>query len=71
MVWCAASAGCLVTPESICAGSPVSKLMNLIALAPGVVPQGSSEGPTTMNQGTHTNNAGWGNFQIGGGYHIA
>ncbi len=42
-------------------------VMNLIALAPGVVPQGSSEGPTTMNQGTHTNNAGWGNFQIGGG----
>jgi outer membrane receptor protein involved in Fe transport len=41
-------------------------VMNLIALAPGVVPQGSTEGPTTMNQGTHTNNAGWGNFQIGG-----
>jgi hypothetical protein len=41
-------------------------IMNLVALAPGVVPQGSSEGPTTMNQGTHTNNAGWGNFQIGG-----
>ena len=41
-------------------------VMNLVALAPGVVPQGSSEGPTTMNQGTHTNNAGWGNFQIGG-----
>jgi hypothetical protein len=40
--------------------------MNLIALVPGVVPQGSSMGNTTMNQGTHTNNAGWGNFQIGG-----
>ncbi len=39
---------------------------NLIALVPGVVPQGSSMGVTTMNQGTHTNNAGWGNFQIGG-----
>ena len=39
---------------------------NLISLVPGVVPQGSSMGNTTMNQGTHTNNAGWGNFQIGG-----
>jgi Carboxypeptidase regulatory-like domain len=39
---------------------------NLIALVPGVVPQGASMGNTTMNQGTHTNNAGWGNFQIGG-----
>jgi hypothetical protein len=39
---------------------------NLISLVPGVVPQGSSMGDTTMNQGTHTNNAGWGNFQIGG-----
>ena len=40
---------------------------NLIALVPGVVPQGASMGSTTDNQtGTHTNNAGWGNFQIGG-----
>ncbi len=39
---------------------------NLVALVPGVVPQGASMGNTTMNQGTHTNNAGWGNFQIGG-----
>jgi hypothetical protein len=39
---------------------------NLISLVPGVVPQGASMGNTTMNQGTHTNNAGWGNFQIGG-----
>ena len=42
-------------------------IMNLVALTPGVVPQGSTEGATTMNQGTHTNNAGWGNFSIGGG----
>ena len=41
-------------------------VMNLITLVPGVVPQGASMGNTTMNQGTHTNNAGWGNFQIGG-----
>jgi len=41
---------------------------NLIALVPGVVPQGAAMGNTTMNQtGTHTNNAGWNNFQIGGG----
>ncbi len=39
---------------------------NLISLVPGVVPQGAAMGNTTMNQGTHTNNAGWNNFQIGG-----
>ena len=44
-------------------------IMNLVALAPGVVPQGGTAevGSTTMNSGTHTNNAGWGNYQIGGG----
>ena len=42
--------------------------MNLIALAPGVVPQGSTQGGTGLNQpGGNTNNAGWGNYQIGGG----
>jgi len=42
-------------------------IMNLVALAPNVVPQGATEGATTMNQGTHTNNAAWGNYRIGGG----
>jgi hypothetical protein len=40
--------------------------MNLIALVPGVVPQGSAQGSTSMNQGDHSNNSGWGNYQIGG-----
>jgi hypothetical protein len=40
--------------------------MNLVALAAGVVPQGSTEGSTGMNQGTHTNWQGWDNYQIGG-----
>ena len=40
--------------------------MNLIALVPGVVPQGSASGSTSMNQGDHSNNSGWGNYQIGG-----
>jgi hypothetical protein len=45
--------------------------MNLIALAPGVVSQGSTSGATLGNQqgtssGSHTNNMGWGNYQIGG-----
>jgi hypothetical protein len=44
-------------------------VMNLIALAPGVVPQGSSSGSVQSNQhgGTFSNPAGWGNYQIGGG----
>ena len=41
-------------------------VMNLIALAPGVVPGGSSTGDTGLNQGTRTSNFGWGNYQIGG-----
>jgi hypothetical protein len=46
--------------------------MNLIALVPGVVPQGSSAGAAVGNQqaadtGTHTHVQGWGNYQIGGG----
>jgi len=41
--------------------------MNLIALVPGVVPQGATSGSASMNQGNHTNNQGWGNYQIGGG----
>ena len=42
-------------------------VMNLIALAPGVVPTGGSHGDTGLNQGTRTaGGAGWGNYQIGG-----
>ncbi len=41
-------------------------VMNLIALAPGVVPGGSSAGSAGLNQGTRTSNQGWGNYQIGG-----
>ena len=41
-------------------------VMNLIALAPGIVPGGSSAGSTGLNQGTRTSNQGWGNYQIGG-----
>ena len=44
-------------------------VFNLVALAPGVVPQGSTSGSPLGNQagGTYTNNTGWGNYQIGGG----
>lgn len=44
-------------------------VLNLVALAPGVVPQGSTSGSPLGNQagGTYTNNTGWGNYQIGGG----
>ena len=42
-------------------------VMNLIALAPGVVPTGASMGSTGLNQGTRTaGGSGWGNYQIGG-----
>jgi hypothetical protein len=42
-------------------------VMNLIALAPGVVPTGASLGDTGLNQGTRTaGGAGWGNYEIGG-----
>ncbi len=43
--------------------------LNLIALAPGVVPQGSTSGAPLGNQagGTYSNDTGWGNYQIGGG----
>ena len=41
-------------------------VLNLIALAPGVVPGGSSTGSTGLNQGTRSGNQGWGNYQIGG-----
>jgi hypothetical protein len=42
--------------------------MNLIALAAGVVPQGSTSGGTGMNMTNtgHTQNAAWNNYQIGG-----
>src|SRR5205823_1394592 len=45
-------------------------VMNLLALAPGVVPQGATSGSATNNQpaiGNYTNPAGWSNYQIGGG----
>jgi hypothetical protein len=43
--------------------------LNLIALAPGIIPQGSTSGSPLGNQagGTYTNDTGWGNYQIGGG----
>lgn len=42
---------------------------NLVELAPGVIPQGSTSGAPLGNQagGTYTNDTGWGNYQIGGG----
>lgn len=44
-------------------------VFNLLILAPGVVPQGSTGGNPLGNQanGTYTNNTGFGNYQIGGG----
>jgi hypothetical protein len=44
-------------------------VLNLVALVPGVVPQGSSSGNPMGNQagGGTTNPNGWGNYQIGGG----
>lgn len=44
-------------------------VFNLLTLAPGVVPQGSTGGNPLGNQsgGTYTNNTGFGNYQIGGG----
>jgi hypothetical protein len=41
-------------------------VMNLVALAPGVVPQGTSMTTILNNQGGGTNPAGWNNYQIGG-----
>jgi hypothetical protein len=42
-------------------------VMNLIALAPGVVPTGGAMGGIGLNQGTRTaGGAGWGDYQIGG-----
>jgi hypothetical protein len=44
-------------------------VMNLLALVPGVVPQGATVGQTIVsNQSAgHTNNWAWNNYQIGGG----
>jgi Carboxypeptidase regulatory-like domain len=45
-------------------------VMNLLALVPGVVPQGATSGSPLNNQaaiGNFTNPSGWGNYQIGGG----
>jgi hypothetical protein len=50
-------------------GTPLNgrNIMNLIALAPGVVPQGSTQGGAAMNQhGDHTSNTAWSNYQVGG-----
>jgi hypothetical protein len=41
-------------------------IMNLVALAPGVVPQGTSMTTVLNNQNGGTNPAGWNNYQIGG-----
>ena len=41
--------------------------MNLMELAPGVVPQGNTQTGVAMNQGTGTGSVAWGNYQIGGG----
>ena len=42
-------------------------VLNLIALAPGVVPTGAAMGDTGLNQGTRTaGGTGWGNYEIGG-----
>jgi Carboxypeptidase regulatory-like domain len=45
-------------------------VMNLVALVPGVIPQGGTQGSTAGNyaaSGDFTNVAGFGNYQIGGG----
>jgi len=44
-------------------------VMNLVALTPGVVPQGGTAGAPTQNQagGLFTQPGGWNNYQIGGG----
>ena len=45
-------------------------VMNLLALVPGVIPQGGTQGSTAGNytaSGDFTNVAGFGNYQIGGG----
>jgi hypothetical protein len=44
-------------------------VMNLVALTPGVVPQGGTSGAPTQNQlgGALTSSFGWNNYQIGGG----
>src|SRR5450631_4031704 len=46
-------------------------VMNLASLTPGVIPQGATSGSPLGNQaaiGNYTNPAGWGNYQIGGGF---
>jgi hypothetical protein len=53
-------------------GTPLNgrNVMNLLALAPGVVPQGATSGAALGNQsavGNYTNPAGWANYQIAGG----
>jgi len=49
-------------------GTPLNgrNVMKLISLAPGVVPQGSTQGDLAGNQHGHTSPGGWGNYQLGG-----
>lgn len=42
-------------------------VMNLLSLAPGVVPGNNTQGSPMMNSGGHTQVGGWDNYQIGGG----
>jgi len=42
-------------------------VLNLVALVPGVIAQGSASGNPIGNQSGSTNPNGWGNYQIGGG----
>jgi hypothetical protein len=61
-----------VIEEQQIANAPLNgrNVMGLAALAPGVVPQGATNGNPLNNQssiGNYTNPAGWNNFQIGGG----
>ena len=42
-------------------------VMNLLALAPGVVPQQNTSGAPAINGGIHMYVNGWGNYAIGGG----
>ena len=42
-------------------------VFNLVALVPGVIPTGGTQGFAVDNTGTSTNPSGFGNYQIGGG----
>ena len=62
------------TQSSVVEGEVVQEMplngrntMNLLALTPGVVPQGGTAGSSSLNRGNHTDVVGFGNYQIGGG----